>query len=104
MVLSIMSDQGVNFKSKLFQEFSHLFSIKKLNSTFYHPSSNGQVERMVKAIKKIITMYVNISHNNWDEFLQASVSAYNCSKQCSIKYSPYEVLFRLKPVRVADFV
>ncbi|RNA38447.1 Retrovirus-related Pol poly from transposon [Brachionus plicatilis] len=77
MVFGIMSDQGVNFKSALFQQLCRLCSLKKINLTFYHPAGNGQIERMVRTIKQILTMYVNCTHSNWDEFLQASVAAYN---------------------------
>ena len=67
---SIISDKGVNFQSNLFQQLCKLYKVKKVNATFYHPQSVGQVERMMKIIKQILTMYVDASHSNWDEYLQ----------------------------------
>ena len=102
MPRAIISDKGVNFQSKLFEELCNLLRIKKLNSTFYHPEGVGMVERMVKIVKQIITMYINPAHTNWDEVLQSSISAYNTSKQASIKVSPYEALFVREPTKLAD--
>lgn len=89
MPKSIISDHGVNFKAKLFENLCKLLNIKKINSSFYHAAGNGMVERVIKSIKQILTMYVNPHHSDWDEFLQASISAYNTSKHSSLKVSPY---------------
>ena len=99
---SIISDKGVNFQSSLFGQLCKLLNVKKANATFYHPEGVGQVERMVKIIKQILTMYVDSSHSNWDEFLQSSISAYNTSKQASLQLTPYEALFARKPIKLAD--
>jgi hypothetical protein len=104
MPSSIISDRGVNFQSNLFEQLCKLLKIKKVNATFYHPAGNGMIERMIKSIKQILTMYVDATHTNWDNFLQSSISAYNTSKQASLKMSPYEVLFAREPVKLADVI
>jgi hypothetical protein len=101
---SIISDNGVNFNSRLFTQLCALCGIEKANSSFYHPPGNGLVERMNKTMKQILTMYVNDSHSNWDAFLQASISAYNSCIHSSTGFSPYEVLFARKPRRVVDVI
>ena len=102
MPKSLVSDNGVNFKSILFSQLCKLCQIKKANSSFYHPPGNGLAERMVKTMKQIMTMYVDTTHTNWDQSLQASISAYNTSFHASIGCSPYEVLFARKPRVLAD--
>lgn len=104
MPKSIVSDNGVNFKAKLFEQLCLLLKIKKANSSFYHAPGNGMVERLVKSIKQIMTMYIDSSHSNWDEFLQSSIAAYNASKHASIGMSPYEALFARKPTRVEEVI
>ena len=98
----IMSDKGVNFKSNMLDQLCKLLSIKKANSTFYHAEGNGMVERTVKSVKQIVTMYVNVEHSNWDEFLQPSISAYNTTVHSSLKLSPYEALFAKSPTILAE--
>jgi hypothetical protein len=57
---------------------------------------------MVKIIKQILTMYVDASHSNWDDYLQSSISAYNTNKQASLQLTPNEALFARKPIKLAD--
>ncbi|CAF0943189.1 unnamed protein product [Brachionus calyciflorus] len=59
MFWSIISDYGSNYRAKLFTELCKLCDIKKLYSTKDHSEINGQVERTIKPIKQIITMYFN---------------------------------------------
>ena len=58
---SMISDQGVNFKAKLFKKLCELCKIKTAHSSVYHPAGNGAVERMNKTLKQILTMYVDAS-------------------------------------------
>jgi hypothetical protein len=53
-------------------------------------------DQMVKVVKQILTIYIAPSNTNRDEYLQSSISAYNTSKQASIKCSPYEALYARK--------
>jgi hypothetical protein len=99
---SIISDQGVNFKAKMFARLCQLCNVKTANSTVYHPIGNALVERMNKTMKQILTMYVDDANTNWDEYLQAAISAYNTSPQASSKFSPYEANFGRCPVVLAD--
>ena len=101
---SVVSDHGKNFESILFAQLCKLCQIKTSKSTFYHPEGNGLVERMIKSIKQILTMYVDSKHSNWDIHLQSAVSAYNTAIQNSIGCSPYEVLFGRCPSVLADVI
>ena len=104
MPKSIISDKGVNFQSKLFQQLCKFLKLKKLNATFYHPEGVEMVERMVQIVKQILTMFIDASHTNWDECLQSSIAAYNTSKQSSLKISTYEALYAREAVKVSDVI
>lgn len=41
----ILSDKGTNLMSSLMSELCKFLSIRKLNTTPYHPQANGLVER-----------------------------------------------------------
>ena len=42
---SIVTDQGSQFMSDLFKRLRKLLTLLKLNTTAYHPESNGALER-----------------------------------------------------------
>jgi transposase InsO family protein len=92
----VISENGKNFVAEVFKELCKLCGIKRVNSSFYHPPGNGLVERTIKSMKQILTMYVDGAHSNWDSFLQPAILAYNTSEHASIGYTPYEVLFASK--------
>ena len=42
----LLSDRGANFLSNLFTEVCKLLNISKVNTSGYHPQTNGLVEKM----------------------------------------------------------
>ncbi|RNA25141.1 integrase core domain [Brachionus plicatilis] len=104
-IMEFMSkEKFCSFLIKNKENFCIKNNVVKAFSSLYHQAGYGLVERLIKTIKQIITMYINTQHNNWDDILQASISAYNSSKQSSTKYSPYEVLFGKAPVLLTDVI
>ena len=55
-----------------------------------------------KVIKPALVKVVNVTHDDWDLFLQLSVSAYNNSYHSTIKMAPYSAMFGRHPVLVSD--
>lgn len=52
--LELLTDQGMQFESKLFQEACRLFSINKFCMTAYYPQADGQTERNNKTILDLL--------------------------------------------------
>lgn len=55
----IVTDQGQQFESFLFQEFTKLLRIKKVRTTSYHSQSNGLIKRIHRTLKTAIKAYKN---------------------------------------------
>jgi hypothetical protein len=102
MVTSFLTDQGVNFESKLFKHLCILLNTEKLRTTTYHPPGNGITERANKNVKPYLAKYVNESHSDWDVYLPMAISSYNNSYHSTIKMTPYEAYFGRKSVLVSD--
>jgi hypothetical protein len=93
----ILSDQGSHFRNQLMQNITHLIGFNMIHSTPYHPQTNGVVERFNATFIPQISKLQDSQHNNWDEYLQAVVFAYNTGIHKSTRYSPYELLFGRVP-------
>ena len=104
MVEQVLSDQGVNFESKLIKQLCALIGTDKLHTSTYHPAGNGITERLNRTIKPSIAKLVNDDHDDWDMFLPMVISSYNNSFHDSIKMSPYEAQFGRPPVLVHDVI
>lgn len=92
----IQSDNGQNFTSKEVKEFAEFHQIKLINSTVYHPQTNGLVERLNGIIKTRMSLYSEDS-SQWDRMLQQNVYSYNTSIKSNLGKSPFQLLFNYEP-------
>lgn len=63
----LLTDQGRNFVSNLFKSLYQYLRIEKLQTTAYHPESNGMIERSHRMFNETIEFYVNSTQQDWDE-------------------------------------
>ena len=94
---TLLSDRDKNFLSKLFREVCNLLSIKKLNTTAYHPQTDGLVERFNSVISQSLSMYVSANKKDWGEFLPSILFAYRTSPQATTGDSPFYLLYGREP-------
>lgn len=94
---SLLTDQGSNFMSELFQRICQLFQIKKLNSTAYHPETNGSLERFHKTLGEYLRNFTDKDPANWDSWLPYATFSYNSTPHSVTGFSPFELLFAYKP-------
>jgi transposase InsO family protein len=90
--LEIVTDQGTNFTSQLFTELCRLLGIVKKRTTPYHPSANGQVERMNRTILQMIRCTIERSQNNWEDRLQLLMGAMRCTMNRSTGFTPNRLM------------
>ena len=54
----IHSDKVRQFESEFFGEMCRLLHIEKTRTTFYHPQSEGMVERLNRSLTAMLSSYV----------------------------------------------
>ena len=84
----LLSDCGPNFLNELVQEVCKLLSIKKVNTSGYHPQSDGLVEKFNSTISVMLSKVAETS-KDWDHHLPFVLFAYRNSLQESTKESPF---------------
>ena len=89
----LLSDRGSNFLSSLAQNVNAIMNIKKLNTTAYHPQTNGKVERFNNTLVKMLVQYVSAKGTDWDEFIPSCLYSYNTSRHELNGFSPYYMLY-----------
>ena len=65
----LQTDQGANFMSEVFQHSCRLLKIKKIQSTAFHPQSQGGLERSHHVLAKYLRHYVSEDQANWDSWV-----------------------------------
>ncbi len=91
--LMVLSDQGSNFLSKTMSEIVILCGATKLNTSPYHPQTDGLVERFNKTLPTILSMYVQKNQRDWDEYLPYALFSYRTSIHESARDSPFFLLY-----------
>jgi hypothetical protein len=88
----LITDQGTNFQSRLFNEVCMLLDIDKNRTTPYHPQSDGLVERMNRTVEAMLSMFVSPGQRDWDDFLPYIMMAYRSAVQETTGYSPNKMM------------
>jgi transposase InsO family protein len=99
---TLLTDQGSHFNNHLMRALQHLLGYHHILSTPYHPQTNGVVERFNASMVVQVSKLQQTHHNNWDDYLDAIVFAYNVSQHKTTKYSPFELLFGRSPILPID--
>ena len=74
-------------------EVYELLGIKKVNTTAYHPQTDGLVERFNRTLISMLAKTVQKQGRDWDEHLPYVLYAYRTSVQESTKESPFYLLY-----------
>lgn len=92
----LLSDQGPDFESHTIRELCELAGIKKVHTTPYHPRGNP-VERFNRTLLQMLGTLSQPEKLHWKDFVKPLVHAYNCTKNETTGFSPYELMFGRQP-------
>ena len=91
--LSVHSDQGSNFQSKVFKEMCHILGIHKTRTTPFRPISDGMVEKSNSTIETMLSVFVSKHQRDWNDYIYLLMLAYRSAEHESLGTSPCSILF-----------
>ena len=65
--MKIIHDRAAEFLSDIVQETATLLGIAQLPTSGGHPQMDGQVERMNRTLKQMLSKVVKKNGKDWDE-------------------------------------
>ena len=89
----LLSDRGAAFLSKIVLEVSDLMGIKKVNTTTYHPQTDGLVGRFHQTMTDMLAKVVEKEGEDWDTHIPYILFAYRTSLQQSTGESSSFLLY-----------
>jgi hypothetical protein len=93
---TVLTGQGTNFMSEIFKNVCRMLKIKKLQTTPFHPESNGSLEHSHRLLKECLRHYIRDDESNWDERIPYAVYVYNTSTHVATRYTPFELVHGFK--------
>ena len=100
----LMSDQGTEFTSKVITAMCSLLGIEKIQTTLYHPQSNGSAERVHQTLRRMIGKLDPEKHQKWPAHLGSVLIAYNATRSLVTGYSPYYLIIGQRPQLPIDLL
>ena len=99
----LLSHRGASFMSGVIEEMCKILGIKMLQTTPYHPQSNGLVERSHQMIMEMFGKLGEDKKANWPSHLAEIVHTYNATHSAVMGYSPHYLMFGWRPRLPVDF-
>ena len=93
----LLSDRGANFLSESVLEVCNFFDVQKLNTSGYHPQTNGHCERFNITLIQMLAKTCERCGHDWDKHLPYVLYAYHVSVQASTGESPFFLLYSQDP-------
>ena len=90
---TLLSDRGSNFLSKLVSEMCRIMNTRKLNTSAYHPQSDGLVERFNGILAQSLPMYVSSNLKDWDQHIFQVLYACRGAPYKTTGDSPFYLLY-----------
>lgn len=88
----LLSDRGATFLSDLLTEVYKYFGVLKVNTSAYHPQTDGMVERFNHTVVAMLAHYVGSEQDDWDDYLRCVQFAYNTAVHATMGYAPHTVM------------
>jgi len=97
---TVLTDNGPQFASILFQGVCNLMGFRNLYTSTYHPQTNDQVERFNQTLVDIFMHYIEEHQDNWDELVSVLALAYNSRPHRTMGVAPMDLV---TPRRLRNF-
>jgi len=94
---TLLSDNGKQFISKLFQDTCRVLGITNRYTITYRPQANGQVERFNRTLASMLRNYVAEDQAHWDDYLAAMAYAYNRCVHRTTNTTPFDLILTRPP-------
>ena len=98
----ILLDQGQNFESQLVADLCKLMGTQRMQTSPYHPQTNGQCERFSSTLTGMLQMLPQEKKSEWKNHIGTLVHSYNCTLNLATWFKPYYLMYGRQPCLSKD--
>ena len=94
----VISDRGPQFAAAVWKTILQSLGSRVALATTHHPQTDGQSERIIQTLMRIIRAYVRDQSHTWVEMLPLFQFALNNAASAVTSYSPFQLIHGRDPV------
>ena len=79
--------------SKLIKQVAKRFRIKQVNTTAFHPKTDGSLERSHSSLIEFLKFFVQENKSDWDEYIELATFNFNTGISEATWHLPFELVF-----------
>ena len=105
----ILSDNGPQFTSHMFEDAMGCQGIECRTTSTYHPECNGMVERVHRWLKERLALIAHdaglnfVKRDDWSPYLRLIAFAYNTTPNRMTSHAPSELVLGFNPTSLTRF-
>ncbi|QLQ79232.1 hypothetical protein HG537_0B05790 [Torulaspora globosa] len=88
---TITSDRDVRITADKYQELTKRLGIKSTTSTANYPQTDGQTERTIQTLNRMLKAYTPTDIDNWNKYLPLIEFVYNSTPNRTLEETPFEI-------------
>ena len=100
----VLTDRGPQFDSEVWRCVFERLGAKVALASTHHPQTDGQTERAIQTLRRLLRSYVRTVPDRWEELLPTIQFAMNNAPSAAGRYSPFQVLYGESPVVPSDLL
>ena len=94
----IITDRGPQFSANLWQKVLEFLGSRSALATAHHPQTDGQTERAIQTVTRLVRAFASEQENRWEELLPMFQFTLNDAFCESTGSTPFRVLYGCDPV------
>ena len=100
----VISDRGPQFTSAVWKAVLKSLGSRTALATTHHPQTDGQTERAIQTLSRLIRTYVTDQSTKWVEMLPLFQFALNNSASAVTRIAPFQLVYAREPVAPANLM
>ena len=94
----VISDRGPQFTASIWKEILKSFGARAGLAATHYPQMDGQTERVIQTLSRLIRAYVTDQSSQWVAILPLFQFALNNSASAVTKVAPFQLLYAREPI------